>query len=158
MKSIEHNEDKKRHDFTKSSVAQADTDEISGEVAVEVDDNKRRFKSDDDDFADRLMKRIPYHKSLRYTWDIADGDVDIYFENLRVDRRNKGLSYKTDSLPMIGKMDGAELEANLGGDSKLTFKSDYMPLVGRVDGFQFRASAGTDDRNISLRYKVDISW
>ena len=114
--------------------------------------------ADDDDFVDKLMEKVPYSKSIKHTWNVLDGDVDLHFEDLRVDRGNKGVSYKMDSLPMIGKMDGAELNADLGEDSKLTFKSNYMPLVGHVDGLRFKASAGIDDSNISLRYKTAISW
>ncbi len=119
---------------------------------------KKDFKSDGDDFVDRLMEEIPYSKSLKYTWNVIDGDVDVYFEDLRVDRRNRGLTYTVDSLPLIGKIKGGELKAMVGEDSKLTFKSDYMPFVGRIEGFQLKMSAGTDDSNISLRYKTAISW
>lgn len=126
----------------------------------EADKNKyqKNFKSDGDAFVDRLMQEIPYSKSLRYTWNVIDGDVDLYFEDLRVDRKNRGLTYTMDSLPMVGEMKGAELKAMLGEDNKLTFKSDYMPFVGHVEGFQLKMSAGTDDSNISLRYKTAISW
>ena len=86
--------------------------------------------ADDDDFVDKLMEKVPYSKSIKHTWNVLDGDVDLHFEDLRVDRGNKGVSYKMDSLP----------------------------LVGHVDGLQFKASAGIDDSNISLRYKTAISW
>ncbi len=125
---------------------------------VAIDKNKASFNSNEDDFIERLMKKIPYSKSLKYTWKVVDGDVDLYFEDLRFDRGNKGVSYKIDTLPMIGKIHGTELKAEVGEDNKLTFKSDYMPLVGRIDGFQLKASTTADDSNISLRYKTDISW
>ncbi len=122
------------------------------------DKNKRDFKAEDRDYAEHLMNKIPYSQSLKYSWHVVDGDVDLYFEDLRVDRGNKGISYTTQSLPMFGEIDGAELRAELGEDSQLSFQSDYMPFVGHVDGFQFRAAAGTDDSRISLRYKIDLGW
>ena len=123
-----------------------------------TDKNKKNFKSGADEFVERLMEEIPYKKSLKYTWNVIDGDVDVYFKDLRVDRKNKGLTYTMNSLPLIGEIEGGELKAMLGEDSKLTFKSDYMPFVGRIDGFQLQMTAGTDDSNISLRYKTAISW
>lgn len=152
------------HDFTTPAAPAIISDGgsdlyVADKSVPEVDQEKKNFKSDDnDDFVDNLLEKIPYSKSLKYTWNVVDGDVDLYFEDLRVDRGNKGVTYKIDTLPMFGKMEGAELKADLGEDSKLTFKSDYMPMLGRVDGLQFKASAGTDDNTISLRYKTDISW
>lgn len=153
VSTMENEGKQQNYDFIKQSTPQ---------VMLGVDDtaekNTKKFKSADDSFADKLMEKIPYKKSLKHAWNIIDGDVDLYFEDLRIDRRNKGISYKMASLPMIGKVSGSGLSADLGEDTKLTFKSDYMPLAGRVDGFQFKASAGTNDSNISFRYKIDISW
>jgi hypothetical protein len=145
--------------FAQNASAQnSQTDEAPVASEVNKADKKSSESKKKDDFVDRLMEKIPYSQSLKYTWDVVDGDVDLYFKDLRVDRRNKGLSYTVNSLPMIGEMNGSELRADVGEESKLTFKSDYVPFVGHVDGFQFKASTGTDDSNISLRYKIDITW
>ncbi|MFK7839367.1 MAG: hypothetical protein AB8B83_03470 [Bdellovibrionales bacterium] len=135
-----------------------DAKEVSNVNELDVSTKAGILKSDSGDMVDDLMKKIPYSKQLKYTWDIIDGDVDLYFENLRADRSNRGITYKMIELPMIGKMQGSELKADIGKDSKLTFKSDYMPMVGHIDGLEFKASAGTDKSVISLRYKADINW
>ena len=132
---------------------------ISEAPANEISESTNSYASKDKgDFVDDLMEKIPYSKQLKYTWNVVDGDVDLYFEDLRVDRRNKGVSYTMETLPLIGEMEGSEIRAEVGDDNKITFKSDYMPLMGRVDGFQFKASTGTDDSTVSFKYKTAIDW
>lgn len=113
---------------------------------------------DDDSRIDRLVKNIPYGHSLKQTWHVVDGDVDLYFEGLRVNRRNKGVSYTVNALPVVGTINRGKLKAHLGEESNLTYASDYIPLIGRIDDMRFQASTGTQDSNISLRYKIDIAW
>lgn len=123
-----------------------------------VGEEKKDSKSDENDFIGRMTDKVPFGNSLKQTWRVIDGDVDLYFEDLRVDRRNKVISYKIKSMPVVGDMDNGELKANVGKDASLTYSSDYIPFVGGVDGLKFQASTGTDDTNMSLRYKIDISW
>jgi len=117
---------------------------------------KKEYKSDDEDededFGDKILNKLPFKNSLKYTWNVIDGDIDLYFEGLRFDRGNKGLEYKTDTLPYFGKIDGMRIKAEMGESQKLTFETDYIPLMGRVDGFNFKASA-SDNSKISFRYK-----
>jgi hypothetical protein len=144
--------------FAQNAAAQNDHTETSGVDGAVSDENKTSYKPKDDDYVENLIKTIPYGQSLKHSWNVADGDVDLYFEDLRVNRSNKGVSYTTDSLPIFGQLDGSQFRADLGEDSQLSFRSDYVPFVGRIDGFQFRAAAGTDDSTISLSYKIDLDW
>jgi len=160
--SIENDWTQQDYDFTAPVAVNVDPsgDGVATSNNPDVQDveSSNSFKAKGNDFVDKLMKKIPYSKQLKYTWDVVDGDVDLYFENLRVDRGNQGVSYKTNTLPIVGDMEGSEIKAEFGQDSKLTFKSDYMPMMGRIDGFQFKASASTDDTAISMRYKTNIDW
>jgi len=150
------------YDFTNNAppaIITTNTDDyLKDNNAAAVKAAKSKLKSDDENMADKLMKKIPYSKSLKYTWDVVDGDVDLGVKNLRMDRGNMGVSYKTNALPMLGDMDGSQIKAELGRSSKVTFESDYMPMVGRIDGLQFKASTGTSKSTLSLRYKTDITW
>ena len=125
-----------------------------GDVAAD----QKNAKSKEEDFADKVLKKIPYGQSLKQVWHVVDGDVDLYFEDLRMDRGNRGVSYKMDFVPLIDRVDGTGLKAHVGEDSKLTFESDYVPLVGRVDGLQFKASTGNNGSHMLLRYKTSIAW
>lgn len=113
-------------------------------------------KSDGKEMLDRLIKKIPYKNTLKYTWDVIDGDVDLGVKNLRVDRGNKGITYKTNHIPMLGEMEGTQIKAEAGEDTKLTLTSDRVPFGNRVEGLRFKASVGNDDSNISLRYQTSI--
>ena len=118
----------------------------------------KEVKSDGEELVDSLMNRIPYKKSLKHTWKFIDGDVDVAgVNNLRVNRRNKGLRYKTNHIPLIGEVEGTELRADAGEDTKLTMTSDRLPFTGRVDGMTFKASVGNDDSKVSLRYHKEIA-
>ena len=160
---IDNDWSKQDYDFQTPVAAPIETDiegvTISEAPANEISESTNSYASKDKgDFVDDLMEKIPYSKQLKYTWNVVDGDVDLYFEDLRVDRRNKGVSYTMETLPLVGEMEGSEIRAEVGDDNKITFKSDYMPLMGRVDGFQFKASTGTDDSTVSFKYKTAIDW
>lgn len=124
---------------------------LSFGVSAAFADEKR---SGTDKFVDNLMEKIPYSKTLKYTWDVMDGDVDLVgVKNLRADVSNRGLKYQSDTLPFIGKLEDARLTAEMGKDNNLIYESSRLPLVGRVDGMEFRTSVG-DDSAISIRYKI----
>ena len=48
-----------------------------------------------------------------------DGERDIYFNGLRADRRNKGLSFTTKELPIIGQLNDIELKFSAGEDNEV---------------------------------------
>lgn len=112
-----------------------------------------RFK--EEDLGEAFLKQLPYKEELSYTWKVVKGDVDIYFENLRVDRGNRGLTYKSNYIPFMGESLNMRWKAELGKDNQLTFTSDTFPVVGPVKGLQFRAKAG-EDNAVSLRYRRSL--
>lgn len=117
----------------------------------------QQVKSDGKEFIDGIMHHVPYKNTLKHTWNVIDGDVDLGVTNLRMNRRNKGVTYKTNHIPLVGEVKGTELRADAGEDTKLTLTSDRLPFGGRVEGLQFKASVGSDDSNISLRYHREIA-
>jgi len=118
---------------------------------------KKSLKAESENFGEKMLKKLPFKNTLKYTWDIIDGDEDVYFEGLRLDRGNMGLEYKTKDIPVVGTVEAIEIKAEMGKSAKLQFESDYIPMVGRVEGFNFKATAGKNS-NVSLRYKTDIDW
>ncbi len=105
--------------------------------------------------AETMLEKLPYKKQFKQGWKIVSGKEDLYFQNLRVDRSNRGLTYKTSYMPFMDDTDGIQWKAELGEDTKLTFKSDRVPLIGRVKGLEFKAAAG-EDSALSLRYKRSL--
>ncbi|NCT40728.1 MAG: hypothetical protein GW778_03585 [Alphaproteobacteria bacterium] len=154
-----------KHDFTQTEAvpiildtqdAMNIADAQNKDVAPNADKNQAAFKSkDDEDWEDKLLDKLPYKNTLKYTWKIIDGKENIYFEGLRVDRGNKGLEYRTQDVPFIGKVDALKMRAEIGESSNLIFESDYIPLLGRKEGFNFKATAGSDS-NVSIRYKTSF--
>ena len=112
-------------------------------------------KKEDKDFADKILDKLPYKHTLKYTWNVIDGDEDLGMKGLRADIGNKGVSYKTNYIPLAGNVEGTHIKAEMGDDQRLTLESDQMPLRGRVDGFKFKASVG-DDARVSVRYKKKL--
>lgn len=107
------------------------------------------------DFIDDILKNMPYSKTLKATWKVLDGDTDLYMEGLRFDRGNKGIEYKTSTMPFVGEMDGMQFKAEVGEDTKMKFESSHIPFVGHVDGFKFKSSLGSDS-SVSVRYTTSL--
>ena len=107
----------------------------------------------DSSFEDRLSEEFPIVKKLKPAWNLANGETDIFVENLRADRRNKGLTYKTNYIPFIGTSEAVEFKFRAGEENSVSFESDYIPFAGRVDGFNIKGSVG-DDSKIFARYTV----
>jgi hypothetical protein len=102
-----------------------------------------------------LVQKIPFGDDLGDTWEFINGEVDIMgFENLRADRRNKGLQYTTNDLPLLGSVDGLDMRFAAGEDMEFSFTSDVTPFIGKIEGLSFKGAAGTDDNHISARYKI----
>ncbi len=112
-----------------------------------------KFK--EDNIGDQLLDKVPYKKQMKYTWKLMKGDEDLYFENLRVDRGNKGLVYKTNYVPFMGETQGTQIKVEVGEDTQLTYKSDAVPGLQRIEGLDFKVTAGSDSA-ISLRYSKPL--
>ncbi|NCO04323.1 MAG: hypothetical protein GW903_09050 [Alphaproteobacteria bacterium] len=107
-------------------------------------------------FEDKLLSMLPYKNTLKHTWNVIDGDVDLLtVEGLRFDRGNRGIAYTTSFIPMIGDVDGFEMEFCAGKDMEINFKSDVTPFIGKLEGLSFRGKAG-EDSAISFRYTVKL--
>lgn len=154
------------HDFTATVNAPGSAEESLNSAVgddVIIPDNKDQLslkasKKSEKDWVDSMMEKLPYKNTIKYTWDVVDGDVDLMgVKNLRADAGNRGLTYKTNYIPFAGNVEGTKIQADFGKDTELKFESDYVPLVGRVDGLKFKTSVG-DGADISLRYNKAISW
>lgn len=107
------------------------------------------------DYLDKVLKKLPYSKRLKSTWKLIDGDTDVYVEGLRLDRGNTGVTYTTSTVPFIGDVDGLEMKAEMGQDSKLKLKSSHVPFVGKVEGLEFKSSVG-EEQAVSIRYTTSL--
>lgn len=116
---------------------------------------KAGFKSssskDKRDLDEKILAMVPHGQKMKKLWKIVDGDVDLHFVGLRGDRRNKGLKYTTNSMPLLGEIRGTEFKFSAGEEMKFGFESNRIPFAGEVEGFQFKGSVG-DDAKISARY------
>lgn len=120
-----------------------------------ADTHTSKFKSDDEtDFKDKLIEKIPFGDKMHHSWKIIDGDVDLYFDGLRADRGNKGVEYKSNTIPFIGKMDKSEWKVDAGEDMKFTFISKALPFVDDIEGFHFKTTISEDDNRAYARYTV----
>jgi len=124
------------YDFSQSlpniPLSTSPADSIStGEIAPTKPHNnfKPEKQKDHTNKVEKALKKIPHSDKLKYTWDVIDGDVDLYFEDLRLDKGNRGVSYKTNTIPYMGKMDGMQIKAEIGEDSKLTFQRVMLCLL-----------------------------
>lgn len=123
------------------------------------EDQESKFKSKftkKNDLEDRIMEEIPYAKQAKNLWNVVDGDVDIYVKDLRVDRRNKGLVYTTNTMPFIGEIDDTELKFQAGEEMKVSFGTSRIPFVGTLEGFKFKSSVGGDNTKVSFRYTIPL--
>lgn len=156
------------HDFRKAKLDQSDALTAQDLNAIEPaahtpQQDALNYKSeesgmDEKEWVGKVLKKLPYKNTIKYTWDVMEGDVDLMdVKNFRADVGNRGVTYKTNYIPLMGNVEGTHIQADLGKDTELKFESDYFPLIGRKDGLKFKASVG-DGANISLRYKKDISW
>lgn len=103
---------------------------------------------------EKIMAMIPYSDQMKYLWNVADGDVDLMgIKGLRGDRRNKGVEYKTNYMPLIGTFDDTEFKFEAGEDIELSFKTSSLPFGRSIEGFNFNGSVG-DDARVSARYTV----
>lgn len=128
---------------------------ISGTDIPEIQPEKTASFDDEEDFVDKIMDKVPYSKRLKSTWNFIDGETDIYVEGLRVDRGNMGLSYQTNTVPFVGEVEGLEIKAEMGEESKLKLKSSHVPFVGHVEGLEFKSSVG-EEQAVSVRYTVSL--
>ncbi len=115
-------------------------------------------QTDEEEWMDNILNQLPYKNTLKYTWEIVDGEADLMgVQNLRADAGNKGITYKTSTIPLTGNLKDAHIQADIGEETALKFESEYIPVIGRVEGLQFKSSVGSD-AELSLRYKKDITW
>ncbi len=126
------------------------------DLVLQVSEDKDAKEFEEEEFVDKILSKIPYSKTLKSTWNVIDGDVDLYVEGLRVDRGNKGVTYKTNTIPFMGEVDGVQFKASAGEDNKLSFESSVVPFVGHVEGLKFKSSVGDDDSQVSLRYNISL--
>lgn len=107
---------------------------------------------------DKILSMLPYKNTLKHTWNVIDGDVDLLtIEGLRFDRGNIGVAYTTRFIPFMGDVDGFKMEFCAGKDMEVNFESDVTPFVGKVKGLSFKGTAGEDSK-ISFRYKIDFPY
>lgn len=109
------------------------------------------------DLEDKILAMLPQGDRLKYMWHVTDGKVDLYFEGLRFDRGNKGVTYKTKTLPFIGEMDDIEFKFEAGDDNKFSFKSSTVPIIGSIEGLSFKGSTGDKGSRISARYTIPFN-
>lgn len=103
---------------------------------------------------EKIMAMIPYSDQMKYLWNVADGDIDLLgIKGLRGDRRNKGVEYKTNYMPLIGAFDDTEFKFEAGEDMELSFNTSSLPFGRSIEGFNFNGSVG-DDARVSARYTV----
>lgn len=117
---------------------------------------KNKAKKIEKSFKQKVMDEIPYSEDIKYMWDIVDGDIDLYVTGLRGDRRNKGLKYTTDTMPLIGKIDGMELQFKAGNKNGLFFKSDKMPFIGHIKGLSYKGAISNKDTALFARYTIAL--
>ena len=110
---------------------------------------------DKDDFEQRIIDNVPFAEELQPVWHLVKGDVDVFIPNLRVDRANKGLIYKTSYVPFIGAMDGVELKFKAGEEMKFSFESSHIPFMGQLEGFNIKGSIG-EESSIFARYTIPL--
>ncbi len=111
------------------------------------------------DFEDRLMDEIPYAKELKPIWKFVDGDVDVMgIDNLRADRRNKGLIYTTNYIPFVGETKEIEFKLRGGDDFSLSFQTSHIPFAGELKGFKMHGKVGSDDSKIVAQYKIPLDF
>ena len=103
---------------------------------------------------DEILDKIPFGDDLKGAWHFVDGDTDIIFIGLRADRRNKGLTFTTKKLPILGEFDDVEFKFSAGDDNEVSFTTHTIPLMGRLEGFSFKATAGDDNNKVFARYTV----
>lgn len=115
-----------------------------------------KSKKDKEEWEDKILAMLPQGDRLKHMWEVVDGDVNLYFKGLRFDRGNKGVTYKTKTLPLIGEMDNTELKFEAGEDNKLSFKSSTVPFIGDIEGLSFRGSTGNKGSRISARYTISL--
>lgn len=138
------------------STAYADEAIEASNKETQPSEQKRYRKNslDEDELKARLMDMIPYAEEMKYMWDIADGDVDIYFKGLRFDAGNKGMVYKSNFVPYIGNVSGMEYKLAAGEKPKFSIKSNYMPVIGKIDGMSYKASVKSGDARVFARYTI----
>ncbi|HOO82591.1 MAG TPA: hypothetical protein PK513_08815 [Alphaproteobacteria bacterium] len=108
-----------------------------------------------EDYADKILAKIPYNKQLKSTWKLIDGDTDLYVKGLRVDRGNKGVEYSTSTMPFVGEVEGIKFKAEAGEENKIKFESSRIPFIGNVEGFKFKSSVG-EESSVSVRYTTSL--
>jgi len=109
---------------------------------------------DSKDWEDKVMAAVPQAKQLKKMWNFIDGDTDLHFTGLRIDRGNKGLKYSTHFVPMIGEMETVEVEFMAGQDLELSLESSHIPFAGDLDGFKFKTSVSNNKSKILARYTI----
>lgn len=149
-----------QHAFTASPEVKKTTLDTSFGLSEEEtlhENRKDKYKSklmDQDDFEEKILDKIPYGHGFRKVWNVVDGDVDLYVTGLRADRRNKGVKYKTDKIPLIGTVDGLDLQFDAGERTEFSFESSHIPFAGKLEGFSFKGATGNKGSRISARYTI----
>lgn len=118
---------------------------------IETKDSQPKKKGKD--IEDRILDILPFKNTLKQTWNVIDGDVDLMnIEGFRFDRGNKGLMYKTNVIPFMGEVDGMEIEFCAGEDNEINFESSAIPFVGEVEGFNLKSSVSEDNSRVYMQY------
>lgn len=150
-----------RYNWQREENERATNDNIKflNQKTADLKNNPKQYQpklSSENDFKNRLMNEIPYGENLKHMWDVVDGDVDLHFTGLRADRRNRGLSYTTNYIPLMGDVDGIEMKFDAGKTNEFSLKSNITPFVGKVKGLSVRGSTTNEDSKVSARYTIAL--
>jgi len=122
-----------------------------------ANEKRNKAKTMGKNFKEKVMDTVPYSEELEQTWNIIDGDVDLMgIQGLRGDRKNKGLEYKTNALPLIGEVDGVEFKFKTGDKNEFSFKSQITPFIGDIKGLSYRGYTNTNNSAIFARYTIAL--
>lgn len=136
-----------------SPLQQASETDVPDNIGNVTKTTRKSSFKDDRGFEKILLDKVPYGEDLSYMWDVVDGDVDIAtVQGLRVDRRNKGLSYTTNKVPIVGTVDGMEFEFATGDTHEVSVESKIIPFVGKSERFKVKGSMSSDKSKVFARY------
>lgn len=112
-----------------------------------------------EDMGDQVLALVPHGDDMKYLWNVVDGDVDLYFSNLRADRKNKGMVYTTETLPLVGTFDHTEFKVKGGAEENaFSFETSHIPLAGDLEGFKFNGTLSDNNSRVSLHYTVPLDF
>ncbi len=126
--------------------------------SVETPEDEKRSATarfiEEANLEDKILSKVPHGSRIKHIWNIVDGDVDLYFTGLRADKGNRGITYTTTNLPVIGKINDMKFEFSAGETNEISFTTHVIPFMGELKGFTLKGTAGDDDNKIFARYTV----